>query len=443
RNMNRGIYQVACVLTFAAASLGAAAAAAQDIPLLRTADVAGDTLTLSLAEAQRLALAQNPAFLAERQETVIARGELRQARVYNFNPQLSFDAPGAATNGSLGEYEASLSQEIEIGGQRGLRIRAAGFGVERAAASVRDAARQTVAEASEAFYTALIAQRRLRLADEVLALNERLLDAVRVQLREGEISALEGNLAEIEFGRARARVLAARRETSDATLELKRLTGIAPEQPVRLAEELPQPPPPAALDPDSLVALALARRPDLTARVAATRELQALTAAARRGRVPNLRIGALAERSVLDNEPRLGIGVGFGIPLFDRNQGIIAQRQARAEQAVLEGRAVELRIRTGVTRAYRAYVAASEEAAVLEESVLQPARANQALLETAYRAGKIDLPTLLLLRNQLLDAEIGYLDAALARRQALVDLQAATATLAVEDIRTPLNENGP
>ncbi|CAN5220508.1 hypothetical protein BH20GEM2_BH20GEM2_12730 [soil metagenome] len=44
RNMNRGIYQVACVLTFAAASLGAAAAAAQDIPLLRTADVAGDVV---------------------------------------------------------------------------------------------------------------------------------------------------------------------------------------------------------------------------------------------------------------------------------------------------------------------------------------------------------------------------------------------------------------
>jgi hypothetical protein len=177
--MNRGIYQVACVLTFAAVPLGTAAATAQDISPLRAAGMAGDTLTLSLAETQRLALAQNPAFLAERQETEIARGELRQARVYNANPQLSFDAPGAATNGSLGEYEASLSQEIEIG-------------VERAAASVRDAARQTVAEASEAFYPA-IAQRRLRLADEVLALNERLLDAVRVQLREGEISALEGN----------------------------------------------------------------------------------------------------------------------------------------------------------------------------------------------------------------------------------------------------------
>jgi len=79
----------------------------------------------------------------------------------------------------------------------------------------------------------------------------------------------------------------------------------------------------------------------------------------------------------------------------------------------------------------QAYRAASEETGIYETSVLEPARKNSQLLETAYRAGKLALPTLLLLRNQLLDAELGYWDAWLTRREALVQLQAAMATLPV------------
>ena len=55
-----------------------------------------DTLTLSLAEVQRLAVRQNLSFLAARQETAIAGGELRQARVYRFNPDLALQATGVA-----------------------------------------------------------------------------------------------------------------------------------------------------------------------------------------------------------------------------------------------------------------------------------------------------------------------------------------------------------
>ena len=57
--------------------------------------------------------------------------------------------------------------------------------------------------------------------------------------------------------------------------------------------------------------------------------------------------------------------------------------------------------------------------------MLVPARENQSLLEIAYREGKSDLPTILLLRNQLLEAELDYLDAWLAARTSLANLEAA------------------
>ncbi|MHB0948042.1 MAG: TolC family protein, partial [Gemmatimonadaceae bacterium] len=172
--------------------------------------------------------------------------------------------------------------------------------------------------------------------------------------------------------------------------------------------------------------LALQRRPDLAAQSAAVRELETLTALARREALPNLRLGAAVERAEGDGSPRVGPAIGISLPFLNRNQGLIEQRRALAERARLDRRATELRIRTDVSEAMRAYRTASEEAVVYEASVLRPARSNASLLETAYRAGKIALPTLLLLRNQLLDAELGYWDAWLAQRQSLVRLEAAT-----------------
>ena len=63
---------------------------------------------------------------------------------------------------------------------------------------------------------------------------------------------------------------------------------------------------------------------------------------------------------------------------------------------------------------------------MLEQTVLVPARENRRLLEVAYRAGKVGLPVLLLIRNQVIDAELEYWEAWLAAREALADLAETT-----------------
>ncbi len=393
---------------------------------------AADTVTLSLCDVQRMAARQNPSFQAARLEATIARGDLRQARAYRFNPELGLFAPGAAPAGSASPNEFTLTQEVEWAGQRGLRIDAAEIGVTRATAAVRNAGRLTLGDATTAYYRALAADRRLRVAEESLALTERLIRAVRTQLREGEISTLEANLAEIETGRGRGRVLGARRELTSAQLELKRSIGLSPDAEIRLAGDSSTGIDMAQLNADSLVTLALARRPDLAARSAAMNEASALTSLARREVIPNVRLGAVTERNRDGGNARLGLALGLSLPLLNRNRGVVARRRAEAEQARLESRATELAVRTEVTEALRAFRTATEEVRVFEASVLGPARQNTALLETAYNAGKIALTSLLLLRNQLLDAELNYWDAWLARREALVRLDVATATLSLD-----------
>lgn len=425
------------------ASLAAVSASAQQAP--PAGSEVRDTVVLTLAEVQRRSITRNPASLAEREEIAIANAGLRRARTIPFNPDVSVQSTGGA-----GVAEIVATQEFEVLGQRGLRVKSARLGVGRATAGVSNASRLAVAEASTAFVRAIAADRRLVVTREGLALVERLLTAVRIQLREGEISSLEANLAEIELGRARTRVLAGQRAASGLLLELKRLTGLRPEIPVRLVGDSLNAGPttlgfPRALfrdtlplPIDSLLALAFGTRPDLTAAEAAVREFEALAALARREALPNLRLGAVVESG--SGTRRVGPAIGLSVPLFNRNQGLIAERDAQRRQAALRQRAGELRVRTEVATAVRAYQTANEEAAVSERSVRQPSHENAALLELAFRAGKISLPTLLLLRNQLLESELGYWEAWLARQEALVQLQAATGTLPISD---PTSDTSP
>ena len=398
--------------------------------------IAADSLVLTLRAAQQLAIRQSPVFLAAQQERAIARAQLRQARLLPFNPEVSTVVP----TGSGGvPAELALTQEVEIGGQRGLRSAAAQSAVARADATVLEAARIMLADVNSAFFETVAAERRREIAVASLQLNQRLLDAVRIQVREGEVSVLEANLAEIELGRARARLSQGQRELAVAQQELKRLLGLPPLPDVALAADSSLAGVGRAGDLasseslDSLIATALRQRPDVTARAAAIQELQSLTALARREAIPNLRAGVVTERENNESGTGLGVTLGMAVPLFNRNQGLVERRRAELRQAAFEARATDLRVRAEVASAFRTLQAAEEELAAFTESVLQPARDNSALLESAYRAGKITLPTLLLLRSQLFEAELGYWAAWVARNEARTRLDAATGALLTDN----------
>lgn len=378
---------------------------------------------LTLAEARALAAAQNPDLLVARQLPEIARGELQQARTIRFNPDLNVIARA--------DPELTLTQEIEWAGQRGLRAAVARRVLAGATFESANVGRLTLADVSVAYHRALAAAERQRVVEQLVTLTDRLMGAVRIQLREGEISVLDANLAEIENGRVLARAASARRELVTTQLELKLLLGLAPEVALRLQDDSASMPAGVALRADSLVAVALRQRPDVGEATQASEAARSRTALARREALPNLRVGAVAEPG--SSDAGVGLLLGLSLPVLNRNRGTIAARAAEARRSELRRSAVEALVRSEVASAIAALRGATEELRRYEESVLQPARSNAELLGEAYRAGKIPLTTLLLLRNQLLDAEFGYWEAWLARREALVRLDAATGALTPAD----------
>lgn len=403
------------------------------VPTASFAQAAPDTVRLSLAKARELALHANPDLQAARLDMDIARGELRQASVLlRFNPEV--DVLAAAGVGA----ELGIGQELEIAGQRGARRAAARAGLERAAAGVVDFTRTMLGDVDRAFYRFVAADRRTALADEVLALNGRLASISEQQLQAGKISGLEFNLATVEFGRARARALAARRQREGVASELRRLLGIGPTDPIATDVDSAIEPladttaATTAFDIDSLTALALSRRPDLVERAAAVRQAGALASVAGREAIPNLLLRAQSQPVEGNGNRDVRVGLGLTLPVFNRNRGEVHARRAAQAQADLVRASLVARVRTEVSRAVASYRSAALETGVLGTAVLRPARENRRLLEIAYREGKVGLAVLLLIRNQVIDAELEYWEAWLAEREALADLAEATGETVID-----------
>lgn len=393
-----------------------AAQAAQPSPAV-------DTVVVSIEEARGLAINANPELLASSWRPRAARGDLRTARTLAFNPNVTFEArsPGA---GFASRYEAAVGLELEVAGQRGLRAAASESAYRATSRWFEDDARLILREVERSYHRLVAAEQRQALADQISVLNAQLQEAVTAQLTEGEVSVLEANLAGIEAARARARALEARGARSTAALELGRLLGLDDGTAIRTRSATSRARGDAATD--RALERAFARRPDL---LAAQQELERARQEARltrRESFPNVSVAALATREDPLVDPRFGVAVGVVLPLFNRNQGLGERRAAEVSEAQLARRATELRIRVEVEDALRTLSSAQREVELLEAEMLGRIGENQALLDIAYREGKIDLASLLLLRNQLLDAELSYWAAWERRESARTDLEAAT-----------------
>jgi len=359
-----------------------------------------------------------------------ARGDVRTARTLQFNPDVSFESR-SPSNGTTSRYEAELGLELELAGQRSLRGQASEAGLSAAYRRFDDDARRILAEVSFAYVNLVAAEQRDALVEEINRLNTQLHVAVRTQLAEGEVSVLEANLASIEAARAQARSLEATSARAVAARELGRLLGQEPSVSIRSTglSEMSAESDPSRRSLQEYVDFALSARPDLRAleyEVERARQEERLS---RREALPNLRSAGLATREDPLADPQFGVAVGLSLPLFNRNQGQADRRRAEISEVDQLRRAAQLRIHMEVENALMLYESAERETALLEAELLGPIRENQGLLDTAYREGKIDLANLLLLRNQLLDAELSYWDAWERRERARTGLESATGAI--------------
>jgi cobalt-zinc-cadmium efflux system outer membrane protein len=368
-----------------------------------------------------LARKNNPDWRAAEQELEIGRGRLTTARLISpFNPVVEGQGgprrmPGEGTGA---DYGVGVSMELEVAGQRGLRIAEAERNLLRAEAGFQDFARTFRGRLARAFYQAVAARERLALQRRIEELNRNLLDVTKVKFDAGDVSALEVHVAVVRYGQTRKETFDAEENVTQALLELRRLIGLQESFNPEGKLEPAVAPPTAA----TVLERALASRPDLLGRRYELQRAQAEIALVRRQNFPNPTVGLSFNREGSGDKIVHG-GISIPFPVFNRRQGEIASLDARRLQIRSELAALEKEIRKEVDQTVSRWQTAQRNIELFQRDILEQTEENFRLLEAAYRERAVDLPRILIMGTDLVNARRSYLDALLSLREATISIE--------------------
>lgn len=289
-------------------------------------------------------------------------------------------------------YQYSASVPIDIGPQRVYRTRASALGADAARDDARDVSRQLTFAVQRAYYDALLADARTRLAADRRDVVGQIAASDSARVRAGDIA--ERNLVrdEVELVRADAERVRAAVDAQTARLTLQGLMGSdRPDTALVLADTLSYRP----VRVDALAALlpaAMRARPDVAA--ASTRVTQGATnrrlAAASLVPIPQLTYVRQFSGG-FDNGHAYAFGVGFEIPLLNQYGG---QRERATASAAAAGYASE-RLTAQVARDVTSALATVQAQRALveryEAGLIAKVAQNVAALRYAYTRGAVSL----------------------------------------------------
>jgi len=320
------------------------------------------------------ALAASPDLRVEREAESALEGRRQAAdTLLPSNPVLGLEGARRTTPGTdrapAFNWSASLSQELELAGQRGQRQRAAQAALEAQRLRILARQRDTASSAWNSYFEVIAARLQQELAQRLLDASRRVAAVVRAKAEQGLIAPVDADVASAAALRVQQQALRTAQAEAVARAQLAFWLGVDPERPPEVSGELL---PLAGLpELDLEPSRASEARPELRAWDAERSALAARAEGLRRARIPNPSLSLFAREDGY-GERVYGVGLSVPIPLpgplGQLYAGEIAEleaqgRQAEAERARARARAgLELaRIRASY-RAHRAAVASFDRA---------------------------------------------------------------------------------
>ena len=383
------------------------------------------TRPFTLDQVLELAARQNPEVVVARAREVEARGRLTTASVrVASNPDLDLflGSRQQSLGGNTPEIDFNVFQRVEIAGRRGLRIESATAQITQRSADIDMAALAARAATAAAFYRALYAERLQDVAKQAEQLADELGIAAQARFEAGETAVLDVNLARVEHARARRDRLSAEALLERAYGELREILALPPESAVGVEGDWPGAAPP----PLDALLMRVADRPDIRALTAGVSEADADWRLMQATRRPDLIAGVGLRREA--GEPIAGAHVGFSIPLFQRNAGVVASAAARVDTARLSLDARRRALDTRIRSAHKQYAVTLEALDALTTGGLPLIEETEQLARESYQAGKLNLVDLLVIRRQGFTARRETLDAQLSVALAATELRLAAGT---------------
>ena len=342
-----------------------------------------------------LALWNNSAFQELLVELQLTRADLIQAGLLP-NPELAFyfSAP-----------EKSLRYLVDFPLEslwlRPIRIRAAERENARAAERLTQAALDLIRDTRQAYTDVLLAQERVAVAEKSLELRGSIADFAAKRLKNGDASEQESVTAKVDSLQAKQERARVAYDVTLAEERLKNLAGLS-----SFAGKLPVIPTAAVNTPEpdveALVEEALRTRPDAVAAKVA------VEAAAERVRLAKLGwirlLGIVDATGGKNTGHELGPAMRMTLPIFNRNQGLIARSQADLELMVRRRQTVSNQIVLDVRLAHARCRQSAAELEILRKTIRPEVDASIRRTQKAYEDGNVPLLIALEANRQLIDA---------------------------------------
>ena len=379
---------------------------------------------ISLEIAIEIALRENPQLNAIREKVKVVQSQIDGIALLG-NPNLETEFVG----GAHAEQSFELTKAFELGGQRGHRIRIAKTHLEKVDTELAKASQSVMKSVKIAFYELLLFQEKLKLAKEIVQHNEQMRDIAQTRFETGDISVTQANLANIHLQSAQREAVMLAGELQLAQLSLNGLMG-APLETARVAvgelREKASPDTLQQLTLDALKTRALVHRTDLKLLQLNTQFTESELRLAKAANIPDLSVGALAERSI--NERAFGVKFSIPLPLFNRNRAEINATKAQQRVDIAEINNAEKQIVQEVTAAFLSLSTTEKMLTFYEGDSLKLLNENLKLTRTAYELGETELLEVILMQNEFIKTRFAYLDALAAYHKAFAELEAAVGT---------------
>ena len=374
-----------------------------------------DLQMLSLA-----ALYFNPAMDLARARLVTAEGAIVTARA-RLNPTFDF-VPGVPTPYLLTQ---DFLLAIETAGKRGRRVQIAQNLDQAARFDLADSAWTVVMGVRLALLNHLVASRNLELLRSEQQVRQDQVAILEQILSVGEITRLDVDLARIELSKTQVAARAAEGQLADAKAALAAAVGI----PVAGLEgadfswpELDSPPASESLSADQVQRDAVLNRLDVRRALAQYAAAEAAVHSEIAKQYPNFNIGpgyTYEERNSF-----FTVGFSTSPPIFNRNQGPIAEAEGRRQEAAAAFLQTQAQVIARSERALGVYTAAVKEVAETQ-SLYQLQEAQLQIVQQTIAAGADNRLSRDGVQIQLSILSRAELDALARAQRALGDLEDA------------------
>ncbi|MGD0464669.1 MAG: TolC family protein [Tepidisphaeraceae bacterium] len=292
-----------------------------------------DRQGLTPDQAAILAVLANPSLRAVRDERGLAASQLLQAGILP-NPQVTFGEQypyGGALEGAVTASDVGLSWDVTQLISHDAEVRAAQANAASVDLSIAWQEWQIAQAAKTAVYDLVSLQAQLALAQDIDRRQARNLSIIRDAVNRHERTMLDLTAAQDSSLDAHAAVLEAERDLDRQRLALNKTLGLAPDARVRLNPNITLPDHLDVSPAEPILSGLEDRRLDLLALKLGYQSQEQTLRAAVLEQFPKINIGFSRERDNT-NVQSVGFAVTVDLPIFDRNQGVIAAETATRQK---------------------------------------------------------------------------------------------------------------